>query len=91
MLAVRGFLQGVSSNQLSAELAWSYDSLLRLRHKFQDCVFWRNFLRPKLEGAVHESDEMYQNSGEKRKKTRRPRGPAAKAREQEARPRRLQG
>lgn len=91
VLIVRGFLQGVSTSQLAKELECDPRWLLAFRRKFQDSVFWRNYQRPKLDGPVHESDEMYQNAGEKRKKARRSGGSSSKTREQEARPRRLRG
>ena len=89
VLVLRGFLQGVSTNQLAAELECGYDSLLALRHKLQDSVFWVNLQRPVLAGKVHEADEMYQNAGEKRKKALRHGGSSPEAREQAARPRQL--
>ena len=83
---VRGFSQGVSTNQLSRELGCKYPELLDLRHKFQDSVWACNEPAP-LPGPVHETDEMYQNAGEKRKPPRRSRRPAAPARQQKTRPR----
>ena len=41
---LRGVLQGVSTNQLCAELGCDHSALLKFRHKLQDSVFWQNQL-----------------------------------------------
>lgn len=87
VIILRGFSQGVSTNQLTRELGCRYPELLDLRHKFQDSVFWQNAARSaQLAGTVHETDEMYQNAGEKRHPAPRSRRSSATACEQEARP-----
>jgi transposase-like protein len=86
-IILRGFAQGVSTNQLSRELRCKYPELLDLRHKFQDSVYWQNIARSAvLPGSVHEVGEMYQNAGEKRRAALRAGRSAATAREQKARP-----
>ena len=86
----RGFSQGVSTNQLSRELGCRYYELLMLRHKFQDAVYAQGLrASPDLCGTIHESDEMYQNAGEKRNSPRRSGRPTAAACEQGTRARHL--
>jgi hypothetical protein len=64
ILLIRGFQQGVSTSQLSRELVRDYQNLLELRHKFMACGYY-NLNRSVLGDRVTETDEMFQNAGEK--------------------------
>lgn len=64
VLILRGFTQGVSTAQLARELLCSRRHLLDLRHRFQSLA-QSNLDRKPLEDAHVETDEMYQNAGEK--------------------------
>ncbi len=64
VLIIRGFLQGDSTAQLSRELKKDYQNLLELRHKFMECGFL-NLDKSPLPDPVTETDEMFQNAGEK--------------------------
>lgn len=65
VLLLRGFLQGQSSAQLSRELALAYKTVLKWRHRLQANA---QALQPQTALPDHhsESDEMFQNAGEKR-------------------------
>jgi transposase-like protein len=65
VLLMRGFLQGQSSAQLSRELELAYKTVLKWRHRFQANA---EALQPEnaLPDSHSESDEMFQNAGEKR-------------------------
>jgi transposase-like protein len=65
VLLIRGFLQGKTSAQLSRELNLAYKTVLKWRHRFQANA---EALQPKtaLPDSYSESDEMFQNAGEKR-------------------------
>jgi transposase-like protein len=88
VLIIRGFAQGVPTAQLARELDSDRSELLELRHRMQDLAF-RNRDRMPLDDAVLESDEAYQNAGEKRPAAPRPRRPAAAPSEQDPRTRQL--
>ena len=65
VLLLRGFLQGQSSAQLARELDLAYTTVLKWRHRFQaNAEVWQ----PETHIPDHysESDEMFQNAGEKR-------------------------
>lgn len=64
VLIIRGFLQGVSTAQLSRELCADYQNLLELRHEFMKRAH-ANLNRSALADAVTETDELFQNAGEK--------------------------
>jgi transposase-like protein len=67
ILILQGFMQGKSTNLLSRELGCEYDTLLKLRHKWQASCAERCCSEPGFDKeATVELDEMYQNSGEKR-------------------------
>lgn len=90
ILILQGFCQAKSTNLLSRELDCEYDTLLKLRHRWQAAAAEQCLLRPGFsEPDVVELDEMYQNAGEKRGSSRKSGGPAAPPREQGARSRRL--
>jgi transposase-like protein len=81
VLLLRGITQGVSTAQLAEELGLSYQQTLTLRQRLQTNA---NETAPMelMEGKQFESDELYQNAGEKRRRPYRPRRPTASAREQ---------
>ena len=65
VLLLRGFLQGQSSAQLSRELVLAYKTVLKWRHRVQANA---EALQPEsaLPDSHSESDELFQNAGEKR-------------------------
>lgn len=67
ILIIRGFQQGVSTAQLARELGRDYQNLLELRHKFMACGYY-NLNRSALFDKVTETDEMFQNAGQKGEK-----------------------
>lgn len=77
ILILRGFLQGVSTNQLSRELDCDYQNLLELRHKFMETGY-SNLNRTALKDLITETDEMFQNSGEKGQRHSDPTDPPRK-------------
>jgi transposase-like protein len=88
VLLLRGVAQGVSTAQLSRELNLSYKQTLTLRQRLQDNA---NETAPEsqMEGKHFESDELYQNAGEKRRRPSSSRRPAAATGEQATRTRHL--
>jgi transposase-like protein len=78
VLVLRGIAQGRSTASLARELGCSRCHLLELRHRLQaNAAAWlARFDSAPLPDAVVEVDEMYQNAGEKRRETPRPRRPA---------------
>ncbi len=65
VLLLRGILQGQSSAQLARELQLAYKTVLKWRHRIQANA---EMLQPEtpLSDTHSESDEMFQNAGEKR-------------------------
>lgn len=65
VLLLRGVLKGEPSKQLSEELGLNYQAVLTLRHKLQARA---ESLQPEspLPDSETETDEMFQNAGEKR-------------------------
>lgn len=65
VLLLRGFLQGQSSAQLSRELAVGYKTVLKWRQRLHENA---EALQPEtaIPDKHSESDEMFQNAGEKR-------------------------
>jgi transposase-like protein len=84
VLILRAVARGESTAGLAREVGCSRPHLLRLRHRLQaNAADWlARFDAGPLPDAVVEADEMYQNAGEKRRKTPRPAGPAAAAGQQ---------
>ena len=80
VLILRGIVQGTPTAQLARELSCSRRHLLGLRHRLQHLA-WVRWPRAPLPDTAVEADEMFQNAGEKRHRARRPRRPAAAARE----------
>jgi len=68
VLLVRGFLKGEPSNVLAAELNVNYLTVLQLRRDVQDNARWMQPDTPLLDDQT-ETDEMFQNAGEKRGRT----------------------
>ena len=66
VLLVRGVLKGEPTTTLAAELGVSYKTVLELRHDLQRNVVGMQPETP-LPDHVTESDEMFQNAGEKRR------------------------
>lgn len=64
VMILHGFIKGQSTRSLAAELKMDRKHLLNLRHKAQENLFGN---RPKspLTDRVTETDECYQNAGEK--------------------------
>lgn len=83
VLLIRGFLKGEPSPVLAAELDVSYATVFDLRQAFQSNA---EHLQPQtaLSDVESESDELFQNAGEKRHRTLRAVGPASSASQQTA-------
>jgi transposase-like protein len=71
VLLVRGIVKGEASTTLAMELDIDYKMVLQLRRELQANA---QYLQPDtpLEDAETETDEMFQNAGEKRQRTLRP-------------------
>jgi transposase-like protein len=71
VLLLRGIVQGQSSAQLARELRLAYKTVLKWRHRIQANA---EQLQPDtpLADTASESDEMFQNAGEKRRGTFQP-------------------
>lgn len=86
VLLLRGILKGETTNELAAELELNYLTVLNLRRELQ-----QNAERLQPETPVPdleaESDELFQNAGEKRSKVRQSAPASPSARQQTARPR----
>jgi transposase-like protein len=80
-LLLRGIVQGETTARLAREISVDRKWLLGWRHKLQNLAFQG---KPKdaLLDTVVESDEMYQNAGEKRRASRRSNGSSSKKRQQ---------
>jgi transposase-like protein len=78
---LRGIVQGETTSRLAREMGVDRKWLLEWRHKLQNLALE---LKPQqaLPDSVVESDEMYQNSGEKRRSSQRPRRPSSTKRQQ---------
>jgi transposase-like protein len=69
VLLLRGILKGETTNELAAELGLSYLTILTLRREIQQNA---EHLQPEtpVPDLEAESDELFQNAGEKRSKVR---------------------
>ena len=67
VLMLKGFAQGVSTQLLSKELSVSYNQLLDWRHILQEHAFENRDIS-RLQDKKLESDEFFQNAGEKGEK-----------------------
>jgi transposase-like protein len=65
VLLIRGVVKGEPSNRLAAELQLHYTTVLELRHDLQDNARWQQ-PDTRLTDRQTETDEMFQNAGEKR-------------------------
>ncbi len=72
VLFLRGICKGEPTQELAAEIGLSYPAGLRLRHAIQANAQAAQPNTP-LPDRATENDEMFQNAGEKRRKTRRSR------------------
>ena len=83
VLIVRGVLQGQPSAQLAREIGVTEKTVLKWRHRLQARA---EHLQPDtpLPDQATESDEMFQNAGEKRRRAFRPGGSTTAPREQAA-------
>ncbi len=61
---LRGFARGETTQLLSKELSVSYNALLNWRHRLQEFAF-ENRDVSQLKDQQVESDEVFQNAGEK--------------------------
>jgi hypothetical protein len=68
ILLLRGICKGESSASLARELKLAYDTVHHLRQQLQNNARRLQAETP-LPDAVTETDEMFQNAGEKRRKT----------------------
>jgi transposase-like protein len=68
VLLIRGVLKGEPSAVLAVELELNYITVLQLRRKIQDNAQWLQSEDP-LPDFEAESDELFQNAGEKRRGT----------------------
>jgi len=68
VLFMRGVLKGEASTTLAAELKVSPQTLLDMRRDFQDSARFLQSETP-LSDSQTETDEMFQNAGEKRRRT----------------------
>ncbi len=66
LLILRGIAQGVPTKHIAEELGIDRSHLLKLRHKIQH-IAMENLSRTPLPDDETESDEMFQNAGEKGK------------------------
>jgi transposase-like protein len=71
VLLVRGFVKGEPSNILAGELEIHYNTVLELRHDLQDNAR-RQQPNTALSDSHSETDEMFQNAGEKRDTPQQP-------------------
>ena len=73
----RFFFQNVSTSHLSKELGLDYGNLLKWRHKIQETA-WENRINTLITDMEVESDEVFQNAGEKGTKHNDPTDPPRK-------------
>ena len=66
ILLLRGVLKGQSSAQLAREIGLTEKTVLKWRHRLQANAAWLQPDTP-LPDQATESDEMFQNAGEKRR------------------------
>lgn len=74
VLVLRGLAKGESTRSMSQEMGLGYRNLLYLRHKMMENAF-EHREREILEDEATESDEMYQNAGEKGRRHADPHDP----------------
>lgn len=88
VLLLRGILKGETTNELAAELELSYLTVLNLRRELQENA---ERLQPEtpVPDLEAESDELFQNAGEKRSKVRLSSSAASSASQQTTRARHI--
>jgi transposase-like protein len=79
VLLIRGVCKGETSQGLAAELGVSRTTVLLMRGRLQANGYATRETTP-LADAVTETDEMFQNAGEKKRAALRPRGSATSPR-----------
>ena len=84
ILFLRGVSKGEPSTGLAAELGLSYPTVLNIRHQLQANAEREQPDTP-LADQQTETDEMFQNAGEKRRAASRPTGSAPSTRQQASR------
>lgn len=72
VMLLRGIAKGESTMRLHREIGMSYKQVLTLRHRIQENLH-ESAPRDRLSGTEFEVDELYQNAGEKRRTSPRPR------------------
>jgi transposase-like protein len=73
VLILRGICQGTPTAQLARELGCDRKHLLTLRHRLQALALQAAQHMGPVAGSTTEADEMFQNAGEKRRPSPRPR------------------
>jgi transposase-like protein len=73
VLILRGICQGTPTAQLARELGCDRKHLLTLRHRLQGLALQAAQQMGPVTGSTTEADEMFQNAGEKRHSSPRPR------------------
>lgn len=88
VLLLRGILKGETTNELAAELELNYLTVLTLRRAIQENA---EHLQPEtpVPDLEAESDELFQNAGEKKSKMRQSAATSPSARQQTARSRHI--
>jgi transposase-like protein len=80
VLLMRGICKGETTRELAAELQLNYKTVLTMRHQVQANAELEQPDTP-LPDKNSETDEMFQNSGEKRKTSHRSRRPTSRSRQ----------
>jgi len=88
VLLMRGICKGETTRELASELKLNYKTVLTMRHRVQANAELEQPASA-LPDQHSETDEMFQNAGEKRRPSLRPRRSASKASQQTARTRNL--
>jgi len=86
VLLMRGICKGETSREIAAELELNYKTVLTMRHRVQANAELEQPTSA-LPDIHSETDEMFQNSGEKRRTAPRSRRPASKTSQQTTRTR----
>jgi transposase-like protein len=86
VLLLRGIAKGESSARLSRELGIGRKRVMELRHTIQNNLY-ETLPTAVMDGQTFEADEVYQNAGEKRHTSPRPKRPTPLSSEQSQRTR----
>ena len=87
VLMLRGIAKGESTARLARELAVSRKQMHTIRHRVQENLYQTLPTEVREDEVEFEADELYQNSGEKKRATPRPRRSAQTTGQQSARAR----